>query len=38
MVYLYGVEMFALAVVIYRTASRSGVIAVSEASCGFHAG
>jgi hypothetical protein len=36
-IYLDSIEAFALAVVVYCTASRSYMIAVSEADCGIGA-
>jgi hypothetical protein len=36
-IYLYGMEAFTLAMVVYCTASRSCTMAVSEADCGFDA-
>lgn len=38
MVYLYGMQAFALAMVVHYTSSRSCTMAVSEADCGFDAG
>lgn len=37
-VYLYSVETFTFAVFIYCTSSRTYIMAVSEASCGFDVG
>jgi hypothetical protein len=37
-VYAYGIQAFALAIAMHRTASWLSMIAVSGADCGFDAG